>query len=172
LGLVEYIGRRNAYFTLAIKVGENRAKERRWSSQPTQKRRWLPEAEALEYAKKRDFRVTRWGGRARVSPPVRAALPSLAIAPFDAPAPEENAVHITALMEARKATEDVIREIKVEDAEKTGEDLPQFVLSRSGMAHRRGCSSQPKTGTWAFTLEEVSRLPAFKRYHSRCIEKA
>lgn len=147
-----------------------------WSTRPDQRRRWLPEAEAQQYAKKKDWVVKRWGRPVNI-PSVRKPpkLPSLAIAAIETAPPSDEAVHITALMEARKMTDDVILHIEKEgkEAEEAKEDTnkPQFVVSRGGIAHRRSCSYQPKTGDWAWTLEEASRLPVFKRYCRQCIRE-
>jgi hypothetical protein len=178
LGLVKYTGRKIAPFEQV--VGKQ---TRLWAnSRPTadghvRQQRWLPEAEAQAYHKLPEFQVTQWGGEPYSLPatPQRRAPRRPA---STAPPPREVAIPLDALLklaEADPVTEDDLTQ-ELEEALETvtalGEtpELARFLLSSTGMLHKRDCTSASENPTAEFwSLEEAAADPRFKKYHSRCI---
>lgn len=162
--LVRYVGRKQAPFEI-----EKLGKRRMWANvsavrgAQVQRQRWLPDDEAMEYGVIKNFTLKKEGKGIRAPLPPPPGQRRVRTTP--SPTPKPQAIPVRALLEAQKATEESLAqrdEPKVED--------PPFLLSSSGMLHKRDCRYAPRMPIGEFwTLDDAATVPQFKKYHEGCV---
>jgi hypothetical protein len=185
LGLVKYRGGKLAPFEV-----EKEGKRWLWSADRTptehvKSARWLPEPEAKAYDMLPDFAVTRWGEdtKQQLPPQPGQKRKSRRPRPRRTDVPEPAAIPLRVLLEAQEATKRAeekrnkamaesqeLDEQLAMDVEEPEEPEARFILSTSGILHRRDCSSCPKKPIGEFlTLDDGALASRFKKFH-RCIQ--
>jgi hypothetical protein len=175
MGLVEYIGAKIAGFTVTYSPRQGRTVNRMWAaisneqSQMVKKRRWLPETEARFYNALADFRILRWGADTTTRQP---RTPISTVTAFSQPVPESQALPLQVILQqqaaamAQHAPPGAIVTKEIDEIE------PEYVMSKSGMAHKPDCSSAKRTKDPKkfYTMEDAVSDPDFKKWHIKCCE--
>jgi len=163
LGLVEYTGDSVAPFTVQPEMAGYPArlwaKIRTTVGSPVQRVRWLPIDEAEVYGKLPGFALVKRGERGADLPTnmaqARKQIKAKPVIPAATAQP---------LSELVTAVETLMKKTPAEEPEE-----PQFLMSSTGVVHRRGCtyaSATPIETFWA--VDDALAHPKFKRLH-KCV---